>query len=298
MTNNPDMQPTVTEALLPCPFCGGEALRFTIGEDEPNNAGGDVITCTKCQASSHVEFGRKENLVDRWNTRTPSQDTARSADVGREGVTFEQAWSQKEAEGYNYGHDALEQVRFGWEMALASLATPPADSEKVENRFSQWSNTGLAGQCRMQARDQLDPEFSQFMIAVAERIEIAALTTPPAADEKLLNAAVNQNDAMRQELSHVGNLVSDLARAMGVDQADADGGWPDLAGRINKLIDHARTARSADVGRETLDRVRLALEMMPHSNKGGHLVQWKKRTMALVTAALTTPPAAPTIGGQ
>lgn len=55
--------------LKPCPFCGGEAKRMTIGEDEPNNAGGDVIVCTRCQASSHVEFGRKENLVSRWNTR-------------------------------------------------------------------------------------------------------------------------------------------------------------------------------------------------------------------------------------
>jgi Lar family restriction alleviation protein len=55
--------------LLPCPFCGGEAKRFTIGDDEPNNAGGDVICCTRCQASSHVEFGRKENLVSLWNTR-------------------------------------------------------------------------------------------------------------------------------------------------------------------------------------------------------------------------------------
>lgn len=58
------------EVLKPCPFCGGHPERFTIGEEEPNNAGGDVIVCTRCQASSHVEFGRKENLVDRWNTRT------------------------------------------------------------------------------------------------------------------------------------------------------------------------------------------------------------------------------------
>ena len=57
------------EKLKPCPFCGGEAKRFTIGDDEPNNAGGDCIGCTKCGASSHVEFGRKENLVSRWNTR-------------------------------------------------------------------------------------------------------------------------------------------------------------------------------------------------------------------------------------
>ena len=56
--------------LRPCPFCGGEAQRFTI-EDEPTNAGGDCIGCLKCGASSHVEFGRKENLVSSWNTRTP-----------------------------------------------------------------------------------------------------------------------------------------------------------------------------------------------------------------------------------
>lgn len=57
------------EELEPCPFCGGEAVRITLGHEEPNNAGGDVIGCQQCGASSHVEFGRKENLVSRWNTR-------------------------------------------------------------------------------------------------------------------------------------------------------------------------------------------------------------------------------------
>ena len=35
--------------------------------------------------------------------------------------TFEQAWAEKEAEGYQYGEDALEQVKFGWELAMAEL---------------------------------------------------------------------------------------------------------------------------------------------------------------------------------
>jgi hypothetical protein len=34
--------------------------------------------------------------------------------------TFEEAWAEKVAAGYQYGEDALEQVRFGWEMRAAS----------------------------------------------------------------------------------------------------------------------------------------------------------------------------------
>lgn len=71
MTDKPE-QPT-REELLPCPFCGGRAERFTIGEDDPVNAGGDVITCAQCGASSHVEFGYKENLVSHWNSRIASE---------------------------------------------------------------------------------------------------------------------------------------------------------------------------------------------------------------------------------
>lgn len=68
--------------LKSCPFCGGEAKRITLtAEDGPGNAGGDVVTCLRCQASSHVEFGRKENLVDRWNTRTDPERDALQARV-------------------------------------------------------------------------------------------------------------------------------------------------------------------------------------------------------------------------
>jgi Lar family restriction alleviation protein len=59
----------MSEILKPCPFCGGEAERHTIGDEEPTNRGGDVICCPDCGASSHVEFGRKENIVGLWNQR-------------------------------------------------------------------------------------------------------------------------------------------------------------------------------------------------------------------------------------
>lgn len=66
--------------LLPCPFCGGEAKRHTLPADEFGNEGGDVIECTVCGASSHVEFGRKENLQDTWNRRAPVRATENYAD--------------------------------------------------------------------------------------------------------------------------------------------------------------------------------------------------------------------------
>lgn len=59
------------QELKPCPFCGGEAIRHNFPDDEYGNAGGDVIECSVCLASSHVEFGFKENLVSAWNRRTP-----------------------------------------------------------------------------------------------------------------------------------------------------------------------------------------------------------------------------------
>lgn len=36
--------------------------------------------------------------------------------ITQEFATFDEAWKRMEAKGYQYGGDALEQVRFGWEL--------------------------------------------------------------------------------------------------------------------------------------------------------------------------------------
>lgn len=59
--------PTDALRLVPCPFCSGEAEIVHI--DEGENAGGSCVSCTKCQASSNVEFEFKENFVSNWNRR-------------------------------------------------------------------------------------------------------------------------------------------------------------------------------------------------------------------------------------
>ena len=68
------------EALLPCPFCGGEAERLDI--DEGENAGGSCICCKECMACGNVEFGFKENFVSNWNRRATPADDLRAAAIG------------------------------------------------------------------------------------------------------------------------------------------------------------------------------------------------------------------------
>lgn len=36
--------------------------------------------------------------------------------------SFEETWAKKETEGYQYGKEALEQVRFGWELGMDDAA--------------------------------------------------------------------------------------------------------------------------------------------------------------------------------
>lgn len=54
--------------LKPCPFCGGDAEIVHINDGE--NEGGSCVQCSRCLASSNVEFEFKENFIDNWNRRT------------------------------------------------------------------------------------------------------------------------------------------------------------------------------------------------------------------------------------
>lgn len=41
---------------------------------------------------------------------------------------------------------------------------------EIAGRFADWSTADLSAQARMQAREQLDPEYTQFMFAIADRL--------------------------------------------------------------------------------------------------------------------------------
>ncbi len=62
MTTNNNELP----ALLPCPFCGGEAV-WSIGMQ--GDAEFDYIECIDCAASGDME-GYKDKALLHWNTRT------------------------------------------------------------------------------------------------------------------------------------------------------------------------------------------------------------------------------------
>jgi hypothetical protein len=112
---------------------------------------------------------------------------------------------------------------------------------------------------------------------------LAITPAPPKSEQvggEVERLAIDQNDAMRQELAHVGNLVSDLARAMRVDQANDDGSWPHLAGRIQKLIAHVTTSPRPLVAGEDALRDRLAevdriIDANIKENAEPHRVLWK-----------------------
>ena len=55
----------------------------------------------------------------------------------------------------------------------ADVSRPFGDhpSRECAGRFAKWPTVDLVAQAKMQAREQLDPEYTQFMFALAERLE-------------------------------------------------------------------------------------------------------------------------------
>lgn len=50
--------------------------------------------------------------------------------------TFKEVWAEKEAEGYRYGSDALDQVEFGWDLAMSTIikaATSVLIDKQIDN---------------------------------------------------------------------------------------------------------------------------------------------------------------------
>jgi hypothetical protein len=63
--------------LLPCPFCGAEAVHF-----ENAYGTGYIIHCPEeedCMVGPYVEMGTEEQSIAAWNTRQPQTDALKIA---------------------------------------------------------------------------------------------------------------------------------------------------------------------------------------------------------------------------
>jgi hypothetical protein len=63
---------------------------------------------------------------------------------------------------------------------VVSAHSGDGPSRERGGEFAGKPTATLAAQCRMQARDNLDPEYSRFMFAVADRLHGSAAPTPDA----------------------------------------------------------------------------------------------------------------------
>ena len=140
-------------ALLPCPFCGGEAKQRTLTEDEFGNEGADVIECSQCCASSHIEFGRKENLVSAWNTRALVPTLVAECDDLRAQLADAREnarWAYVQA-ALEDNQEALTEANARADRAEAALAAQiEADAGIVESERKLWDqgyNTSSTGHC-------------------------------------------------------------------------------------------------------------------------------------------------------
>jgi hypothetical protein len=118
-------------------------------------------------------------------------------------------------------------------------------------RFAEWPTSELAGQCRMQASDALDPEYSQFMAAVADRL---ALLSSQAVEMRERAAKVAEDDVPDDDDPHVaaGEAIAGMriaaairALAVGGDQAKR---WRHLKrGTVYEEIGRGELQMSADL---------------------------------------------------
>ena len=79
--------------LLPCPFCGGEAIVY---EDEQYNQ--YMIGCKNCCAIEPMtEWTSKENAIAQWNYRKPMQEILeRLEEYGSIWVQYQEIMTKEE----------------------------------------------------------------------------------------------------------------------------------------------------------------------------------------------------------
>ncbi len=93
-----------------------------------------------------------------------------------------------------YLHISERKRRAQAAAVIAALEPPDIDG----GRFTEWSLATIARQCRVQSREQLDPEFSQFMAEVSNRL-FGVLAE---------SAATDTHAALKTALDHIEHMAA------------------------------------------------------------------------------------------
>lgn len=114
--------------------------------------------------------------------------------------TFKEAWKEKEAEGYHYGRDALEGVKFGWEIHVQH-AKVECDALKAENARLVAEHEGFdvihAYTAKLEAeRDAAKVDAERADDFLAEIIDKRESTI-----KERLGAVGEENERLRYELA-------------------------------------------------------------------------------------------------
>lgn len=151
-------------------------------------------------------------------------------------------------------HDEVDAKAIARVILAALPASQPVADVEEPGPFAEWADKTLSAQCRMQARENLDPEYCQFMFAVADR-----LATLTARVETLLDQRVQLRD-----------------RVAAVSGYGTDSDILDDDKLVDVVSDLARDYRAATARVETLEGAlrpfaKLAQYMVGRS---GHVLGW------------------------
>ena len=91
--------------------------------------------------------------------------------------TFDEAWAEKERTGYQYGKDALEQVRFGWDIAMANLAPPARLAALGRDDTYELLRVMHAARAWVDAQEKLEAARPEFTDEHLREVKIGYLIT-------------------------------------------------------------------------------------------------------------------------
>jgi len=147
--------------------------------------------------------------------------------------TFIQAWAEKKAAGYEYGRDALESVKLGWDMACADRD----EQIRVLEAQLQLERTAAENEGRMLAEDHMTVErdLAAFREALAPAItHRKKAETDGGASISYHHCAVQYLDAALAVLAAVANKETSGPPA------------PDPLAEVRKVVAEMRRAAAQD----------------------------------------------------